>query len=145
MRFVMRKSNRGGAVVYQASLLQKNNERNPWQRGHVGARWPSLGRSRDRQAFATEPKLGTWLLTIRGLQINRLPRAGTLISRRMMCPNRRPTSRRKSPSTRTKAVLATLATTTSRAPKELPHRIRFSNHPLIALMWCTHSFSELRK
>jgi len=26
MRFVMRKPNRGGAVVYQASLQQKNNE-----------------------------------------------------------------------------------------------------------------------
>jgi hypothetical protein len=96
--------------------------------------------------FAPELNLKRWQLTIQRLQqINRLPRAAILISRRMMCPNRRPTNRRKSPSTKTKAVMATLATTTSRAPKELPHRIRFSNHPLIALMWCMASFSELRK
>jgi hypothetical protein len=132
----MRKPNRGGAVVYQASRQQKNNERDPWQRSHVGARWPLLGRSRDRQAFAPEPKLRTWLLTIQRLQSNRLPRAATLISRRMMCPDRRPATRRTGQSTKTKAVMATLATTTSRAPKEHHHRIRFSNQPLIALMWC---------
>ena len=104
------------------------------QRVDVGARWPALESILRQTDLGARTKVDPWQPAIQRLQINRQPRAAIPISHPMMCPNRRPASQRKSPSTKTKAVMATSATTTSRAPKELLHRIRFSNDALIALM-----------
>jgi hypothetical protein len=120
---------------YIRRSTSEKTTRTPGQRVHVGARWPALESIPRQTDLGARTKVDPWQSAIQRLQqINRQPRAAIPISHPMMCPNRRPASRRKSPSTKTKAVMATSATTTSRAPKELLHRIRFSNDALIALM-----------
>lgn len=120
-----------------ANLWAKKQRLQSGLRRRVGARWRHLSSCGDRQSPAEKLTFEACLLMIPSpRRISPPARAAIPINRRMMYPPRSRASRRRNRSTRIKAVLDTLATTTNLALKDHRRRTRFSNRSPTALRWC---------